>query len=98
VTCAFSHGIHPAVLTKGGLTAALARRSAVPVDIRLHLDRRLGERTDVAVYVVCEALTNAAKHAHASAAQVKPPRMTPTCGCRCGTTGSAAPIWPAGRG
>jgi signal transduction histidine kinase len=60
---------------QGGLASALtalARRSAVPVDIRLRLDRRLGERTDVAVYyVVCEALTNAAKHAHASAAKVE---------------------------
>lgn len=70
-----SRGIHPGVLAKGGLSSALtalARRSAVPVDVRLRLDRPLGERTDVAVYyVVSEALANAAKHAHASAAQVE---------------------------
>jgi signal transduction histidine kinase len=70
-----SRGIHPAVLTRGGLVpalATLARRSAVPVDYHLELGHRLRERVEVAVYyVVCEALANAAKHAHASHVDLK---------------------------
>jgi signal transduction histidine kinase len=66
-----SRGIHPAILTQGGLVPALktlARRSAVPVTIEVHARTRLPEPVEVAVYyVVSEALTNAAKHAHASA-------------------------------
>jgi signal transduction histidine kinase len=65
-----SRGIHPAILSKGGLGPAiktLARRSAVPVDLDLNVDRRLSESVEVAAYyVVAEALTNAAKHAQAS--------------------------------
>jgi signal transduction histidine kinase len=69
-----SRGIHPAVLTKGGLAPALrtvARRSPVPVDLDLRIETRVPAPTEVAVYyVVSEALTNVAKHAHASAVQV----------------------------
>jgi signal transduction histidine kinase len=69
-----SRGIHPAVLAKGGLTPALqtlARRSVVPVDLELHIETRLPARIEAAAYyVVSEALTNIAKHAHASAVQV----------------------------
>jgi PAS domain S-box-containing protein len=65
-----SRGIHPAILSKGGLGPALktlARRSAVPVELRLGVDGRLPERAEVAAYyVVAEALTNTAKHAQAS--------------------------------
>ncbi|MGH3376272.1 MAG: CHASE3 domain-containing protein [Actinoallomurus sp.] len=65
-----SRGIHPAILTKGGLApalAALARRSTVPVDVRADADLKLTEQIEVAVYyIVSEALTNAAKHAKAS--------------------------------
>lgn len=74
-----SRGIHPAILSEGGLGAALktlARRSAVPVELELGLglgsDRRLPEQVEVAgYYVVSEALTNAAKHAHASVVHVE---------------------------
>ncbi|MCW3043099.1 MAG: histidine kinase [Actinobacteria bacterium] len=70
-----SRGIHPAILSEGGLGPALrtlARRSAVPVELDLHADRRLPERVEVAAYyVVSEALTNAAKHAHASVVKVE---------------------------
>jgi signal transduction histidine kinase len=70
-----SHGIHPAILSERGLgpaLRALARRSAVPVELDLHAERRLPEPLEVAVYyVVSEALTNAAKHAQASEAQVE---------------------------
>ena len=50
---------------------ALARRSAIPVDLHVHADRRLPEPVEVsAYYVVAEALTNAAKHARASTVTV----------------------------
>ena len=69
-----SRGIHPAILSRGGLgpaLKALARRSAVPVELDLGIDRRLPEQVEVATYyVVSEALTNAAKHARASALRV----------------------------
>ena len=65
-----SRGIHPAILSRGGLGPAiktLARRSAVPVVVRVGVDQRLPESAEVtAYYVVAEALTNAAKHAKAS--------------------------------
>jgi signal transduction histidine kinase len=54
-----ARGIHPAILAEGGLRPALrtlARRSPVPVALDLRADGRL---------------TNAAKHAHASAVSVE---------------------------
>jgi signal transduction histidine kinase len=70
-----SRGIHPAVLSSGGLSPALralARRSAVSVELDLRAEGRLPEHVEVAAYyVVSEALTNAAKHAHASAVHVE---------------------------
>ena len=69
-----SRGIHPAILSRGGLGPALrtlARRSALPVELDVRADRRLPDRVEVAVYyVVSEALTNAAKHANASVVHV----------------------------
>jgi signal transduction histidine kinase len=69
-----SRGIHPAILSKGGLEAALkalARRSAVPVELDVRVDRRLPVGAEVAAYyVVSEALTNATKHAEASLVRV----------------------------
>jgi signal transduction histidine kinase len=70
-----SRGIHPATLSTGGLGPAvktLARRSSVPVTLEVAVERRLPEATEVAAYyVVAEALTNAAKHAHASIVNVR---------------------------
>jgi GAF domain-containing protein len=70
-----SHGIHPAILSERGLPAALralARRSAVPVELDLRVERRLPDQVEVAAYyAVSEALANAAKHAQASAVQVE---------------------------
>jgi len=70
-----SHGLHPAVLTEGGLRPALralARRSAVPVTVDVHLARRLAEPVEVAAYyAVSEALTNTVRHADASTVQVE---------------------------
>jgi signal transduction histidine kinase len=69
-----SRGIHPAILSRGGLGPALkglARRSTVPVTLDLGVDRRLSESAEVAAYyLVAEALTNAAKHARASEVDV----------------------------
>jgi signal transduction histidine kinase len=69
-----SRGIHPAILSRGGLGPALktlARRSAVPVALRFGMDRRLPDSVEVAAYyVVAEALTNAAKYAQASEVKV----------------------------
>ncbi len=70
-----SRGIHPAILSKGGLGPALkmlARRSAVPVELDVRVDGRLPERVEVAVYyIVSESLTNVAKHARASSVCVE---------------------------
>ncbi len=69
-----SRGIHPAILSEGGLGPALrtlARRSSVPVQLQVGMEGRLPERVEVtAYYVVSEALTNVAKHANASAVKV----------------------------
>jgi PAS domain S-box-containing protein len=69
-----SRGIHPAVLTEGGLSPAveaLALRSPVPVRLNVCSERRLPDGIEVAAYyVVSEALTNAAKHAEASRVQI----------------------------
>jgi signal transduction histidine kinase len=69
-----ARGIHPAVLTDRGLDAALsalAARSTVPVDLRVHVPRRLGrEQEAVAYFVVSEALTNITRHSGAQRARV----------------------------
>jgi signal transduction histidine kinase len=70
-----ARGIHPAILSEGGLEPALkalARRSAVPVELDVHIPERLPEPVEVAAYyVVSEALANTAKHARASFSQVE---------------------------
>jgi signal transduction histidine kinase len=72
---AISHGVHPAILSKSGLESALkslALQSVMPVELHLRAGRRLPEHVEVAAYyAVSEALTNAAKHAHASAVHVE---------------------------
>ncbi len=69
-----AQGIHPAILTQGGLAPALrtlALRSSMPVEVIVEREERLPEPVEVAAYyVAAEALTNAAKHAAASHAQV----------------------------
>ncbi len=70
-----SRGLHPAILSTGGLRAAfktLARRSPVPVNLDVTIEQRLPESVEVAAYyVVAEALTNAAKHARASEVRIR---------------------------
>jgi signal transduction histidine kinase len=69
-----SRGIHPMILTQGGLGPAmrtLARRSAIPVDLHTVIDERLPEPIEVAAYFVAsEAVANATKHAQASSIEV----------------------------
>ncbi|MDQ0375650.1 sensor histidine kinase [Cellulomonas humilata] len=71
-------GIHPAVLTDRGLDAALsalAARSPVPVRVDVpdppSLNRASTSAQAAAYFVVAEALTNAAKHASATAVTVQ---------------------------
>ena len=70
-----ARGLHPAVLTDSGLRPALralARRSDVLVSLDVRVKGRLPEPVEVAAYyAVAEALTNMAKYAHASAAEVE---------------------------
>jgi signal transduction histidine kinase len=69
-----SRGIHPAILSQGGLGPALrtlARRSVIPVALDVAREMRLTEPIEVAIYyVVSEALANVAKHAQASRVEI----------------------------
>jgi signal transduction histidine kinase len=68
-----AHGILPSALTRGGLSAAmdaLADRSPVPVELRVGAPRLPPAIEATAYFVVSEALTNVAKHAHARRAEV----------------------------
>jgi GAF domain-containing protein len=70
-----ARGLNPPALAAGGLGPALktlARRSAVPVRLDVRVDGRLPAQIELAAYyVIAEALTNAAKHAGASDADVQ---------------------------
>ena len=70
-----ARGLHPVILSRGGLgpaLKALGRRSPVPVELDVQPRDRLPEPVEAAAYyVVAEALTNAAKHAHASVVTVE---------------------------
>lgn len=94
-----ARGIHPAILARGGLAAALkilARRSAVPVELEVRAGTRLPEPLEVAAdYIVSEALTNTAKHAHASAVHVAVEGVTASSAFRSATMAAAGPIRPA---
>jgi PAS domain S-box-containing protein len=65
-----ARGIHPAILSDGGLApalSALAHRAPVPVEITDVPGGRLPEPVEAAAYyLIAEAITNVAKHAHAS--------------------------------
>jgi signal transduction histidine kinase len=69
----FGRGIHPRVLTEGGLAAALsdlASRAVVPVDVTVS-DDRFPAPVEVAAYFLCsEALANIGKYARASRASI----------------------------
>jgi len=65
-----ARGIHPAILSEGGLGPALrtlARRAAIAVELDVAVLGRLPEPVEMAAYYVfSEALTNATRHARAS--------------------------------
>jgi signal transduction histidine kinase len=67
-------GLHPAVLNDQGLDAALsgvAARAPIPVRLRVDIERRTTPTIEaVAFFIVSEALTNIAKHAAATKAEV----------------------------
>jgi signal transduction histidine kinase len=69
-----ARGIAPPILADRGLAAAieaLGRRSAIPVTVDAHADRRPLPVVETAAYfVVAEALTNVAKHGGGAAARV----------------------------
>jgi signal transduction histidine kinase len=68
-----AHGIHPAVLTQGGLRPALedvAERLPLPVRLTIPATRLSPAVEATAYYVACEALANAVKHAQATSATV----------------------------
>jgi len=70
----FIRGLHPAVLNDRGLNAALsglAARAPLPVRLRVDLPRPASPSVEaVAYFIVSEALTNVAKHAQATEAEV----------------------------
>jgi signal transduction histidine kinase len=70
----FVRGLHPAVLDDRGLDAALsgiAATAPLPVRLRVDMAARCSPSVEaVAYFVVSEALTNVAKHAHAGHAEV----------------------------
>ena len=70
-----SRGIHPAILSEAGLDdalAALARRSAIRVDLDVSFQARFDPPVESTVYyVVAELITNAAKHSQASRIAVR---------------------------
>jgi len=65
-----SHGIHPSILSEGGLgpaLRALARRSTIAVKLDIATQARFPGPIEIAAYFVAsEALANATKHAQAS--------------------------------
>jgi signal transduction histidine kinase len=75
----FVRGLHPAVLNDRGLDAALsgiAARAPLPVRLRVDVPGRCSPTIEaVAYFVVSEALTNVAKHARASRAEVAVDRI-----------------------
>jgi signal transduction histidine kinase len=69
-----ARGLHPAVLSERGLTAALeslAARSPVPVELRAPRERAAPDAEAAIYFTVAEALTNIAKHAQATIASVQ---------------------------
>jgi signal transduction histidine kinase len=69
-----ARGLHPAVLTERGLVAALealARRAPLPVSVEARGTEPASAAAEAAAYfVVAEALTNVARHAHAEEAAI----------------------------
>jgi signal transduction histidine kinase len=69
-----AQGLHPVMLNDHGLAVALEdvlSRVPIPVDLSVDLVQRPSMQVEVAAYyVICEALANVVKHAHAHRARV----------------------------
>jgi len=105
----FVRGLHPPILDDRGLDAALSAvtaNSPVPVRLRVRVADRCAPAVEaVAYFVVCEALTNAAKHARASRAEVDVERtgdrlrvVVSDDGCGGARLDGASPVGAAGTG
>ncbi|MGN6692541.1 MAG: sensor histidine kinase, partial [Aquihabitans sp.] len=74
-------GIHPVILEDRGLDAALSAvvaRAPVPVNLKVRVDPRPAPAVESAAYfIVNEALTNVARHAQATRAEVAIERAGP---------------------
>jgi len=66
---ALAHGVRPALLDSGLAVALheLASRSPLPVEVKASVGRFAADVEATAYFVVCEAVTNAVKHSHATA-------------------------------
>jgi PAS domain S-box-containing protein len=68
-----ARGLHPAALTEQGLGPALQTLAdRLPIDVKVRaFDERLSDHVEATAYYICsEALTNVAKHAQATSAEV----------------------------
>jgi signal transduction histidine kinase len=69
-----AHGVLPSALTRGGLRAgvdAVVKRLALPVEVDVPAQRFPAEIEASAYFIVAEALTNVAKHARATRAEIR---------------------------
>ena len=69
-----AHGVLPSALTRGGLRAgvdAVVRRLDLPVEVDVPAQRFPAEIEASAYFIVAEALTNVAKHARATRAEIR---------------------------
>ena len=95
-----ARGIHPAVLTELGLIPALrtlTRRAPLPVALAYDSEQRFPAAVEAAAYfLVAEALTNVARYANATRAEVRV--TTARWRSRSPTTARAAPTRPPAPG
>lgn len=70
-----ARGLHPPLLARRGLAAAVraaSARSAIPIELELRVGEGLPPAVEAAAYYVCaEAVTNTVKHAQASTAWIR---------------------------
>jgi signal transduction histidine kinase len=69
-----AHGVLPSALTRGGLRAgvdAVVKRLDLPVEVDVPAQRFPAEIEASAYFIVAEALTNVAKHARATRAEIR---------------------------
>jgi signal transduction histidine kinase len=97
-----SRGIHPAILSEGGLGPALktlARRSAIPVELNVRTDGRLPQPAEVAAYYVVSEGSRTLRSTRARRRSTSTsPLTTRSSSCRFAMTESAGPMLGADRG